>query len=220
MSDNQQNVISGNVISTTALPLPRGCAMANVRSLMLITCSLRKYVIFTSVLNRLGSMKLTSIHRFSPQHLLQELIINSLIPSQQMDLAREEKCEFMPFLSPQKVLRKGPRVSGMEFLRTEQDADGNWVEDKDQEVRLKADFIISAFGSGLTDDAGRVTVSSPRHWKRSVVMMPSLSSLLAPQVVMWSTVPPVMKKLVLWQFLLFSGSPNKDGDGIHLRAFD
>ncbi len=42
----------------------------------------------------------------------------------------------------------------MEFLRTEQTDEGEWVEDEDQLVRLKADFIISAFGSGLTDNDG------------------------------------------------------------------
>jgi hypothetical protein len=28
---------------------------------------------------------------------------------------------------------------------------GEWLEDPDQEARLKCDFIISAFGSGLYD---------------------------------------------------------------------
>ena len=72
-----------------------------------------------------------------------------------MELAREEKCEFLPFLSPRKVVCKGDRVSGMEFARTEQDDQGNWIEDEEQMVRLKADFIISAFGSGLTNPDGK-----------------------------------------------------------------
>lgn len=72
----------------------------------------------------------------------------------QMDLAREEMCEFLPFLSPLKVLVKNGRVAGMEFARTEQTEDGSWIEDKDQTVRLKCDYIISAFGSGLSDKDG------------------------------------------------------------------
>ncbi|MGH0140474.1 UNVERIFIED_CONTAM: hypothetical protein FKN15_071989 [Acipenser sinensis] len=68
-----------------------------------------------------------------------------------MELAKEEKCEFLPFLSPRKVISKAGRIASMEFCRTEQDEAGDWIEDEDQIVRLKADFIISAFGSVLSD---------------------------------------------------------------------
>lgn len=40
---------------------------------------------------------------------------------EEVELAREEKCEFMPFLSPRKVIVKDGKVTGMEFCRTEQD---------------------------------------------------------------------------------------------------
>ena len=75
----------------------------------------------------------------------------------QMELAKEEKCEFLPFLSPMKVNHSNGCISSMTFWRTEQDDDGNWVEDKDQIVTLKANFIISAFGSGLSDPTGTDT---------------------------------------------------------------
>ena len=71
-----------------------------------------------------------------------------------MDLAREEKCELLPFMAPHKVIVKGGRIRAMEFFRTEQDDEGNWIEDEDQLVRLKANFVISAFGSGLSDPDG------------------------------------------------------------------
>jgi len=71
---------------------------------------------------------------------------------EEMELAREEMCEFLPFLAPRKVMVKNGRVSGMEFARTELTDDGTWIEDEDQMVRLKCDYIISAFGSGLTDE--------------------------------------------------------------------
>lgn len=72
-----------------------------------------------------------------------------------MELAREEKCEFLPFLSPRKVILKaGRRVAGMEFCRTEQSEAGDWTEDREQVIRLKADYIISAFGSVLSDPKG------------------------------------------------------------------
>ncbi|MBN3296653.1 DPYD dehydrogenase, partial [Amia calva] len=70
---------------------------------------------------------------------------------EEMELAREEKCEFLPFLSPREVIVKAGRIVSMEFCRTEQSKDGDWIEDEDQIVRLKADYIISAFGSVLSD---------------------------------------------------------------------
>jgi len=42
----------------------------------------------------------------------------------------------------------------IEFYRTEQDENDKWVEDVEQLTRLKADFIISAFGSDLYDLEG------------------------------------------------------------------
>ncbi|XP_068197408.1 dihydropyrimidine dehydrogenase [NADP(+)] [Antennarius striatus] len=70
---------------------------------------------------------------------------------EEMELAKEEQCEFLPFLSPREVIIKNGRVAGLQFCRTEQTADGDWLEDEEQVVRLKADYIISAFGSMLSD---------------------------------------------------------------------
>lgn len=77
-----------------------------------------------------------------------------------MDLAKEEKCEFLPFLSPKKVHVKSGNICGMEFYRTEQNDEGDWTEDEEQTVTLKANFIISAFGSGLTDQDGMHELTS------------------------------------------------------------
>lgn len=71
-----------------------------------------------------------------------------------MDLAKEEKCEFLPFLAPRKVMSKNGVITGMEFVRTEQDDEGNWTEDEEEIIRIKANYIISAFGSGLTEHDG------------------------------------------------------------------
>lgn len=71
-----------------------------------------------------------------------------------MELAKEEKCEFLPFLSPRKVVVKGGKIMAMEFVRTEQDESGNWIEDQEQVIRLKTDVVISAFGSVLNDHKG------------------------------------------------------------------
>ncbi|XP_077015205.1 dihydropyrimidine dehydrogenase [NADP(+)]-like [Tamandua tetradactyla] len=77
--------------------------------------------------------------------------VNIRAVPEEMELAKEEKCEFLPFLSPRKVIVKGGRIVAMQFCRTEQDETGNWNEDEDQIVRLKADVVISAFGSVLSD---------------------------------------------------------------------
>jgi dihydropyrimidine dehydrogenase (NADP+) len=69
-----------------------------------------------------------------------------------MELAREEKCEFLPFLGPSEVHTKNGRVSGITFYRTEQNDAGEWIEDHEQTVRLRANYIICAFGSGLYDE--------------------------------------------------------------------
>jgi dihydropyrimidine dehydrogenase (NADP+) len=72
-----------------------------------------------------------------------------------MEAAKEEKCEFLPFLSPFKINTNGTRITSMEFHRNEETDDGEWVEDPEQLVKIKCDFIISAFGSGLTDQTIR-----------------------------------------------------------------
>uniref|UniRef100_A0A672Q2J4 Dihydropyrimidine dehydrogenase a, tandem duplicate 3 n=1 Tax=Sinocyclocheilus grahami TaxID=75366 RepID=A0A672Q2J4_SINGR len=58
---------------------------------------------------------------------------------------------FLPFLSPRDVLLKAGRVHGMDFCQTEQTESGQWVEDEEQIIRLKADYIIGAFGSLMND---------------------------------------------------------------------
>ena len=42
-----------------------------------------------------------------------------------------------------------------------QTADGEWMEDEEQTVRLKADFVISAFGSELGNKDGRLIWPQP-----------------------------------------------------------
>lgn len=49
---------------------------------------------------------------------------------------------------------KNGRIAGLQFCRTEQTEEGDWLEDQEQVVRLKADYIISAFGSMLSDPQG------------------------------------------------------------------
>ncbi|XP_078264409.1 dihydropyrimidine dehydrogenase [NADP(+)]-like isoform X2 [Rhinoraja longicauda] len=66
---------------------------------------------------------------------------------EEVELAKEERCEFLPYMSPRRIILKGQRISAIEFVRTEQNDAGDWVEDDDQVMRLKANVVISAFGS-------------------------------------------------------------------------
>lgn len=51
------------------------------------------------------------------------------------------------------------RIVSMEFYRTEQDIHTNeWIEDKEQLVKLKCDYVISAFGSTLDEDDVRKAI--------------------------------------------------------------
>ncbi|KAL7065158.1 hypothetical protein AAHC03_04392 [Spirometra sp. Aus1] len=78
---------------------------------------------------------------------------------EEFELAWQEKCEFLPFLEPRRVLLdeaspsqgKKPRIVGVEFIRREQNDDGSWTSDPDQLVKVKVDCVITAYGAGLTD---------------------------------------------------------------------
>lgn len=74
---------------------------------------------------------------------------------EEMSLAVEEKCEFIPFVAPKKVLLSddGERIVAVEFYKTElvDDTKDEVKIDEDQVLKLKADYIISAFGSQLDD---------------------------------------------------------------------
>lgn len=52
------------------------------------------------------------------------------------------------------VVTKDNHIVAMEFCRTEQQDDGSWTIDNEQTVKLKADFVISAFGSQLGQSNG------------------------------------------------------------------
>lgn len=72
-----------------------------------------------------------------------------------MEAAREEKCEFLPFMAPKKVNVVDGKIRSIEFTKTEQDLEGNWYDDEEQGLILKAEWVISAFGSTLLDEEGK-----------------------------------------------------------------
>ena len=80
-------------------------------------------------------------------------------------MAKEEKCEFMPFCAPSKIITNQSRITSMEFYRTEQNEKNEWIEDKEQIIKLKCDFVISAFGSTLDDESVKQAIAPIRFNK-------------------------------------------------------
>lgn len=70
---------------------------------------------------------------------------------EEADVAAEERCEFLPFCSPRQVFVKNGKITSMEFVKTEQNESGEWIEDEEQTIRLKCNYVISAFGSTLNE---------------------------------------------------------------------
>ncbi|XP_045772205.1 dihydropyrimidine dehydrogenase [NADP(+)] [Maniola jurtina] len=103
---------------------------------------------------------------------------------EEVDLAKEEKCEFIPFMSPQEVIVKNGKIAALKMCRTEQLDDGEWIEDSDQVMQLKANFIISAFGSGLYDCDVKEAMSGVKlnRWGLPEVDSTSMQSVSNPKV--------------------------------------
>lgn len=74
---------------------------------------------------------------------------------EEFGLAIEEKCEFLPFMSPKEVILNDnkTRIRAIEFYKTDliDDQDDKVAIDEDQIVRLRADYVISAFGSEINE---------------------------------------------------------------------
>ncbi|KAI6187978.1 Dihydropyrimidine dehydrogenase [NADP(+)] [Aphelenchoides besseyi] len=70
---------------------------------------------------------------------------------EEMEAAREEKCEFMPFMSPRSIQVASGKIRSIQFTKTEE-VDGVWYEDLEQTLTLKCEWVISAFGSTLIDE--------------------------------------------------------------------
>lgn len=103
---------------------------------------------------------------------------------EEVDLAKEEKCEFMPFMSPQEVIIKDGVIAALKMCRTEQLENGDWIEDPDQVMQLKANFIISAFGSGLYDSDVKEAMSGVKlnRWGLPEVDNNTMQSTSNPRV--------------------------------------
>lgn len=81
--------------------------------------------------------------------------VNIRAVPEEMELAKQEKCEFLPFMSPHQVVVNPAtkKISHIVLARNEQNEEtGDWYVDEEQLMKKKCDFIISAFGSALYSD--------------------------------------------------------------------
>lgn len=66
---------------------------------------------------------------------------------EEADLAKDERCEFIPFCLPKAVVKRDGKIVALELYKTDKLDDDRVEIDEDQFIRLKCDFVISAFGS-------------------------------------------------------------------------
>ena len=72
--------------------------------------------------------------------------VNIRAVPEEMELAKQEQCEFLPFMSPHQIVLNPAtkKISHLVLARNEQDEDtGNWFVDDDQLMKKKCDFVIS-----------------------------------------------------------------------------
>jgi hypothetical protein len=63
---------------------------------------------------------------------------------EEVELAKDEKCEFVPFAAPRGVVVKDGKIVALELCRTEQAVGSDeWIEDEDQPIRLKVRTLPS-----------------------------------------------------------------------------
>eukprot|EP01129_Flabellula_baltica_P010680 TRINITY_DN4535_c0_g1_i1.p1 TRINITY_DN4535_c0_g1~~TRINITY_DN4535_c0_g1_i1.p1 ORF type:complete len:971 (-),score=260.37 TRINITY_DN4535_c0_g1_i1:280-3192(-) len=70
---------------------------------------------------------------------------------EESDLAKEDKCEFLPYCTPKQVIVRDEKIVAIEFYKTEKNDEGQYVIDEDSFIRVKCDYVISAFGSTIND---------------------------------------------------------------------
>jgi dihydropyrimidine dehydrogenase (NADP+) len=74
---------------------------------------------------------------------------------EEFEMARMERCEFLPYCSPKRAILdpKTGRIVAMELAKMEFDpATKAYFQDNDQTLTIKCDFVITAFGSKVSND--------------------------------------------------------------------
>jgi len=88
---------------------------------------------------RCGAQKVTVVFRRGTSEI-------RAVP-EEVDMVRHEKCEFIPYCAPKQVIVRDGHIAALELYKTDKNEKGDYVIDDDQFVRIKCDFVVSAFGS-------------------------------------------------------------------------
>merc|ERR1712137_266376 len=89
---------------------------------------------------RCGAKRVTVAFRRAFRHM-------RAVP-EEVDIAKDEACDFLPYASPSNVtVNEKGHISYVTFERFEEQDDGSYKLDKEQTTKIRADFVISAFGS-------------------------------------------------------------------------
>eukprot|EP01104_Vermistella_antarctica_P004115 TRINITY_DN14629_c0_g1_i1.p1 TRINITY_DN14629_c0_g1~~TRINITY_DN14629_c0_g1_i1.p1 ORF type:complete len:1024 (-),score=347.23 TRINITY_DN14629_c0_g1_i1:63-3080(-) len=101
---------------------------------------------------------------------------------EEVDLARDERCELLPFSAPKQIVVRDGHIAGIELYKMDKnDETGQYSIDDDQFVRLKCDFVISAFGSQIGAVRESCSPLSFNEWGE-VKLTEDLQSVDAPWV--------------------------------------
>ena len=66
---------------------------------------------------------------------------------EEVELAMHEKCEFLPYCTPKQVILRDGKIYALEMYKMEKGDDGQYFKDEDQTIKVRCDYIVSAFGS-------------------------------------------------------------------------
>ena len=75
---------------------------------------------------------------------------------EEADLFREERGEFLPYVQVKAPILKDGKIVALELNKMEKEK-GVYVVDTESYIRLKCDFVISAFGSKVDDEMAQAT---------------------------------------------------------------
>jgi dihydropyrimidine dehydrogenase (NADP+) len=86
---------------------------------------------------------------------------------EEVAMTMEEQVDVIPYVLPKKVIldEETGKIRAIEMYKTEQGPDGKYSIDEDQFIRVKCDFIVSAFGSDVDQTiAGAIAPASLNKW--------------------------------------------------------
>ena len=79
---------------------------------------------------------------------------------EEVEAGKIEGCEFLPYHQPKRVITGADgKIVALELYKMEKDDQGRYSIDEDQYLKVKCDFIISAFGSAVESEELRASMA-------------------------------------------------------------